>query len=143
MGSCMKAWLYSVTNLGQLRGSWSVQQKDLSGESEIAEFATELLEDEAAAVLARIDKNSNLTSAALTELYPLVRGIASRSDAWRAITPEYWRDGIQIILVDSMLPLGHRSFLTFTFPYERQLSEDQLQSLVARVVAGQDGCFSG
>ena len=139
----MNAWLYSVANNGNVRASWPI------GETELQRFVlgeqtgTGQCEAELTELLAEIDQTVEPNATLLAKLYPLALAVAADSDAWQAVTAEYWQQGIQIILVDSLVPHGHRLFLTFTFPNEQPLVKQQLAILVERVLSGQDGCCAG
>ncbi len=136
----MKAWLYSVGSSGKLRASWSITEADLKPYISREQSGSVQCEEELVELLAKIDEPEEPNATLLAELYPLALSLAASSDAWQAITSDYWQQGIQIILVDSPLPQGHKLFLTFTFPNEQPLSKEQLVILVERVLTGQGGC---
>lgn len=139
----MKAWLYSAASSGKVRANWSIREKDLSLFIRQGPVDTAQLEHELTELLEQIDHCNRPDTALLVKLYPLMLALAAESDAWQAVGSEDWQRGIQIVVVDSPLPKGHRAFLTFTFPCEEPLSSVQLATLVERVVSGSGGCCAG
>lgn len=126
----MKAWLYSASSNGDLRAAWAIADNDVDTLSGNVEQPENLVEAAAVEALAKPGEPD----------FPAILTLAARSDAWRAVTSEDWRQGIQVIVVDYQLPGGNCLLTTFTFPYDQQLSAAQVAQLVERVVSGQGGC---
>lgn len=136
----MKAWLYSANSAGVLRASWAMDIEDVEAlEEGAAAGAVEAAQAEAGQALVSLEADKD-EARALGILRRSLLSIAAHSDAWRAIQPHHWQEGIQVIVVDYLLPDNSAMFLTFTFPYHLSLDADQLAQLVGRVVSGQGGC---
>ena len=137
----MKAWLYSATSVGALRASWPLLDKDKEANECGVVEPLELAESAAKQALEHLDAKVD-EAKSLDELRASLLAIAACSDAWQAIQPTHWQEGIQIVVVDYLLPDGSPMFIPFTFPYHQILDDSQLSQLVERVVDGQGGCCS-
>jgi len=137
----MKAWLYSATSVGVLRASWPLVDKDKETNECAVVEPLELAEYAAKQAIKHLDAKGD-EARSLDELRASLLAIAACSDAWQAIQPNHWQEGIQIVVVDYLLPDGSLMFIPFSFPYHQILDDNQLAQLVERVVSGQGGCCS-
>ena len=129
----MGTYLYSATSSGGLRSCWPIGIDDYAG-IDADQSMAEQLEQAATSAITDFDVNGN------DQIYSPLRALAASSDAWRAVSPEDWSTGIQVVLVDYVLPGGSLMFTTFTVPHDRKLDAAQVAQLVGRVLSGQGSC---
>ncbi len=132
----MKAWLYSATSGGNLRACWTLSDDDKKVDEKAA---PDLVEKHAREALVDFEEKQEDVKAK-EQLRRTFLALASQSDAWKAVLPNDWETGIQLIVVDYLLPDGNAMFVTFSFPYQQVLDANQLEQLVDRVVSGAGGC---
>jgi len=129
----MSRYLYSVDSNGDLRGCWPLAETALDEYGGVDRYSLERLEQSAQGLIASGAQHDEQRFATLLAL-------AAHSDAWRAISAQDWRRGLQVVLVDYPLPNGDMLFTTFTVPCTAKLAAAQLTQLVAQVLSGAGGC---